>query len=81
MFYIDDRFQELFFHKKLVLKKRILGRSKIKKLWHIVQEKLKLYNINLFKKEYIDLLPFVEFRNLYLEKIITCYCRLLGHFS
>ena len=40
-----------------------------------------LWNINLTKKEYFDLLPLVNLYDFCLEKAVTCYFDLLGHFS
>ena len=41
----------------------------------------KLYNINLSKTEYIDLLSLVNFYDFCLKNTVTCYFELLGHFS
>ena len=70
------------FKKTFLYEKRVLGRSKIKETIVICSRKIKkLYNINLSKKGYIDLLPLVNLHDFCLEKTLTCYFELHGHFS
>ena len=68
------------YYKKLVYKKRVLGRSKNQETLVLCSRKNNklCYTIS-FKKEYIGLLKLVNLCDL--EKTVTCYFDLLGHFS
>ena len=71
-----------FYYKKLVSKKGVLGRSKNQRTIVLCSRNIKkLCNINLYEKEYIDLLPLVNLYDFCLEKTVPCYFDLLGHFS
>ena len=68
------------FYKKLVYKKRVLGRSKIKRLVLCSRKIKKLYDKNLSKKECLSLLPLVKLCDFIIGKIYLLF-DLLGYFS
>ena len=70
------------FYNQLVRKKRAQDWSKIlKTLLLYLRIIMKLYNLNLYKIQYMELLPLVTLYNFCCEKIVTCDFDLLGHFS